>query len=175
MRHKNEPELRPRTTTTVDWRSFYRLQTQSSSYELDQPSHCQRGILAMPRSNSILLTWVWFLDTMMIIHQPTNWKPVFLIFLFLSERYDRNNDPKKYKSDHNLSLKRKKENCTSGPNTRLNFQIENRKIERGIAEMPFSPFSAENTWLICIWNLSLIHIWRCRRSTLCRSRWSPSH
>ena len=26
---------------------------------------------------------------------------------------------------------------------------------------------------ICI--LSLIHIWRCRRSTLCRSRWSPSH
>ena len=27
------------------------------------------------------------------------------------------------------------------------------------------------TW----WNLSLIHIWRCRRSTLCRSRWSPYH
>ena len=26
---------------------------------------------------------------------------------------------------------------------------------------------------ICI--LSLIHIWRCRRSTLCRSRWSPYH
>ena len=29
------------------------------------------------------------------------------------------------------------------------------------------------------WNyvnsLSLIHIWRCRRSTLCRSRWSPYH
>ena len=24
-------------------------------------------------------------------------------------------------------------------------------------------------------NLSLIHIWRCRRSTLCRSRWSPYH
>ena len=23
--------------------------------------------------------------------------------------------------------------------------------------------------------LSLIHIWRCRRSTLCRSRWSPDH
>ena len=77
-------------------------------------------------------------------------------FLFLSERYGRNNDPKKYKSDHNLSLKRKKENCTSGPNTRLNFQIENRKIERGIAEMPFSPFSAENTWLICIWNRFLV-------------------
>ena len=27
--------------------------------------------------------------------------------------------------------------------------------------------------MIC--NLSLIHIWRCRRSTLCRSRWSPYH
>ena len=25
------------------------------------------------------------------------------------------------------------------------------------------------------WRLSLIHIWRCRRSTLCRSRWSPYH
>ena len=26
-----------------------------------------------------------------------------------------------------------------------------------------------------IYHLSLIHIWRCRRSTLCRSRWSPYH
>ena len=26
-----------------------------------------------------------------------------------------------------------------------------------------------------IMSLSLIHIWRCRRSTLCRSRWSPYH
>ena len=26
-----------------------------------------------------------------------------------------------------------------------------------------------------IFLLSLIHIWRCRRSTLCRSRWSPYH
>ena len=25
------------------------------------------------------------------------------------------------------------------------------------------------------YHLSLIHIWRCRRSTLCRSRWSPYH
>ena len=31
---------------------------------------------------------------------------------------------------------------------------------------------------LCSWKwlwLSLIHIWRCRRSTLCRSRWSPYH
>ena len=67
-------------------------------------------------------------------------------FLLLSERYDRNNDPKKYKSDHNLSLKKEKKKtgfqffCACGPSTRLNFQIENRKVERGIAEMPFSPF-----------------------------------
>ena len=26
-----------------------------------------------------------------------------------------------------------------------------------------------------LFRLSLIHIWRCRRSTLCRSRWSPYH
>ena len=25
------------------------------------------------------------------------------------------------------------------------------------------------------WDLSLIHIWRCRRYSLCRSRWSPYH
>ena len=30
-------------------------------------------------------------------------------------------------------------------------------------------------FLILSFFLSLIHIWRCRRSTLCRSRWSPYH
>ena len=37
-------------------------------------------------------------------------------------------------------------------------------------------------WFVCtisrlsnLYSLSLIHIWRCRRSTLCRSRWSPYH
>ena len=29
--------------------------------------------------------------------------------------------------------------------------------------------------LLPVSDLSLIHIWRCRRSTLCRSRWSPYH
>ena len=29
--------------------------------------------------------------------------------------------------------------------------------------------------MLNIVSLSLIHIWRCRRSTLCRSRWSPYH
>ena len=32
----------------------------------------------------------------------------------------------------------------------------------------------DSTSCTCI-TLSLIHIWRCRRSTLCRSRWSPYH
>ena len=35
-------------------------------------------------------------------------------------------------------------------------------------------FTALVTALAVNW-LSLIHIWRCRRSTLCRSRWSPYH
>ena len=33
---------------------------------------------------------------------------------------------------------------------------------------------AARTYITRVW-LSLIHIWRCRRSTLCRSRWSPYH
>ena len=32
-----------------------------------------------------------------------------------------------------------------------------------------------STKINSIFPLSLIHIWRCRRSTLCRSRWSPYH
>ena len=76
-------------------------------YELGTPSNCQRGRSAMPRV--LLRSQVWFLDTMLIMHQPTNWKPAFIFFLFLSERYDQNNDPKKNKSNHNLSLKKKEE------------------------------------------------------------------
>ena len=39
---------------------------------------------------------------------------------------------------------------------------------------------SRNTNISCLkctvmYTLSLIHIWRCRRSTLCRSRWSPYH
>ena len=32
-----------------------------------------------------------------------------------------------------------------------------------------------NERVVKVWNLSLIHIWRCRRSYACRSRWSPYH
>ena len=33
----------------------------------------------------------------------------------------------------------------------------------------------KNTNLYAVKKLSLIHIWRCRRYSLCRSRWSPYH
>ena len=36
-------------------------------------------------------------------------------------------------------------------------------------------FSSTSLFFRIILCLSLIHIWRCRRSTLCRSRWSPYH
>ena len=36
-------------------------------------------------------------------------------------------------------------------------------------------FASFITWRSRVGRLSLIHIWRCRRSTLCRSRWSPYH
>ena len=37
------------------------------------------------------------------------------------------------------------------------------------------PSEHEILWTAFSVTLSLIHIWRCRRSTLCRSRWSPYH
>ena len=50
---------------------------------------------------------VWFFDKVLIIHQPTNGKPAFYFSPFLlSERHDRYNDPKTYKSNHNLSEKK---------------------------------------------------------------------
>ena len=77
----------------------------SYRYELGQPRCCQNGRLAMPRS--ILRNWMWFFDTVLIMHQPTNGnQALFLCFLF--ERYDRYNDPEKYKSDRNLSEKKEK-------------------------------------------------------------------
>ena len=57
------------------------------------------------------------------------------------------------------------------------LQIERQSI---IFTSPFrrSTFANYSRWKIhfCFWqNLSLIHIWRCRRYSLCRSRWSPYH
>ena len=72
-------------------------------------------------------------------HAPTYRKPAFF---FVSEKYDRNSDPKKYKAT--LTCVEKKKGrlsvcCTCGPKKRLK-QIENREIDRGIAEMPLFRF-----------------------------------
>ena len=37
------------------------------------------------------------------------------------------------------------------------------------------PCKGTVSYQVLVQSLSLIHIWRCRRSTLCRSRWSPYH
>ena len=117
--------------------SITRRANTRHEYELGQTSHCQSGVLAMPTQCYALGR---FFYTILIMRQQTESRP-----FFLSERpYDRNNDPKKHKSDHKLSFKLEKTSfqcvCTCGPNTSLKFQIENRKIERGIAEMPCFPF-----------------------------------
>ena len=67
-------------------------------------------------------------------------------YLFLSERYGRYKYPKNTKTPITC-VKKEKEKKPSfpfvracGSNTTLKFQIEILKIERGIAEMPFSQF-----------------------------------
>ena len=60
----------------------------------------------------------------------------------------------------------------------MKINIPSYKIKRiiptGIFVLNLSPLAMKfppGQW----YRLSLIHIWRCRRSTLCRSRWSPDH
>ena len=106
-------------------RRFFCLQ------QLGQPRCWRSRCLAMPRLVAPARNWMWFLDTVLIINQTSKWKacPVGLcvcvffcrrdltngairkisFVLFLSERYDRYNDPKKMqKSDHNFSERRLK-------------------------------------------------------------------
>ena len=100
----------------------------TATYELGQPSHCQRGRLPMPRS--IQCVWKCFFGTMLIMPKPANGKPGFFSFfvreiwpILMSE---------KYKNAHNLREKRIKPGfpfvCTCGSNTTLKFQIETLKI-----------------------------------------------
>ena len=49
---------------------------------------------------------------------------------------------------------------------RLFLASQRTDLPQGVEHRP-------TTWEVR--KLSLIHIWRCRRSTLCRSRWSPYH
>ena len=55
------------------------------------------------------------------------------------------------------------------------FCSKNQKSKKEIDmdRLPTTYTSRVNWWTLT--RLSLIHIWRCRRSTLCRSRWSPYH
>ena len=51
-------------------------------------------------------------------------------------------------------------------------------VERSMSKTARQTSRGRKIWAWCICDarkLSLIHIWRCRRSTLCRSRWSPDH
>ena len=60
-------------------------------------------------------------------------------------------------------------------NTHIIFVLKNIN---SISELQnwFKTTYEEGFVLLCfVYSLSLIHIWRCRRSTLCRSRWSPYH
>ena len=76
----------------------------------------------------------------------------------------------------------------SGSQVSIPFTI----IVRQISSEPLNIFTTKlrMLYVICIWEcsreksfscyfqdqgLSLIHIWRCRRVTVCRSRWSPYH
>ena len=71
-----------------------------------------------------------------------------------------------------------------GSNTQLNYLIDEAQASGNGANSIVSMVhhylqhytcGEENIHLHADNCLSLIHIWRCRRSTLCRSRWSPYH
>ena len=53
-------------------------------------------------------------------------------------------------------------------------QCQHQFTERVVAE-PLMQMTLFHSIMRYTVYLSLIHIWRCRRSTLCRSRWSPYH
>ena len=61
--------------------------------------------------------------------------------------------------------------ATKGGRLRLDHGNTTLYIHNGASTFPKS----QPMGRYCATYLSLIHIWRCRRSTLCRSRWSPYH
>ena len=83
------------------------------------------------------------MDTMLITDQPKNGKPGF--FFYPGDMADIT-IRKNTKAPVTFVKKNKRAFpivCTCGSNTSLKFQIKILKIERGIAEMPFSPFLVE--------------------------------
>ena len=90
----------------------------------------------MPRS--ILHVGMCFFDTVLIMHKPTNELAFFVCFFGSRDMTDTT--IRKNTKAAIICLKKEKEKmasfpfvCICGSNTRLKFQIETRKIERGIA------------------------------------------
>ena len=55
----------------------------------------------------------------------------------------------------------------------FNTLVQGEPLNSGPGNLALSKLESSLYRMVLI--LSLIHIWRCRRSTLCRSRWSPYH
>ena len=76
------------------------------------------------------------------MHQPINGKPAPVLFIFCSREMTDKRIRKNTKATITCLKKRRSSGagfpfvCTFGSNTRLKFQIETRKIKRGIAVMP---------------------------------------
>ena len=77
----------------------------------------------------------------------------------------------------------------SQPNVECKITLKMKTLKTMIKDAKPKKYTRDDEWWITLkwawpgsrdllfnfWDLSLIHIWRCRRSTLCRSRWSPYH
>ena len=104
---------------------------------------------------------MWFFDTMLIMHKPTNGKPDFSCFLFglrdMAAIRIRKMGKRLY-----LAWKKGKEKwsafrlCARTVQSTVRFQIEIVKIERGIGGMAFSQLVVVITWLIYG-----IEVWEC--------------
>ena len=81
---------------------------------------------------------------------------------------------------HNIFSKRFLKLCKSSNLTKW-LELTKPKIAKPIYMLGVASESGRIYCTYSFYNeftfldLSLIHIWRCRRSTLCRSRWSPYH
>ena len=117
--------------------------TSTCIYEMGQPRWWHSLCLSMPRS--ILRIWMLFFDTAVLtMHRPTNGTPapLFLLFLFWSEEMWPIKHSEKYKSDRNLSAKKRKKKKKGSLPIRVHMRFKqeaiysdrnSQNIERGIA------------------------------------------
>ena len=129
----------------------------------------------MPRS--ILRIWLWFfdavffLDAVFIMHQPTNGKPAPFLCIFCWTNMTDTRIRKNTKATITCLKKRRSSGagfpfvCTFGSNTRLKFQIETRKIKRGIAVMPLVLITACSMYRnrFCVISLDAWRTGQCNR------------